>query len=120
MDELSSKLSAMADLDDELKQLRTKLEMTAKQNVDMLIKLQAWHTAAGRAAATFVSPHKHVQHLLNVQLESQHVLLCIFAWSSAPGKRSIRPCSMTSHSTCWLHMPGACPSGLTSQILQTC
>lgn len=43
MDELSGKLSAMADLDDELKQLRTKLEMTAKQNADMLIKLQVWH-----------------------------------------------------------------------------
>ncbi|KAL3148389.1 DNA repair protein rad50 [Trebouxia sp. C0009 RCD-2024] len=40
MDELSAKLSAMADLNDELKQVKTKHEMTAKQNADMFIKLQ--------------------------------------------------------------------------------
>ena len=46
MDELSAKLSTMADLDDELKQLKTKHEMTAKQNADMLIKLQVQHVCA--------------------------------------------------------------------------
>lgn len=40
MEELSAKLSTMADLDDELKQVKTKHEMTAKQNADMFIKLQ--------------------------------------------------------------------------------
>ena len=40
LDEVDAKLNAMADLADELKQLRTKHEMTAKQNADMLIKLQ--------------------------------------------------------------------------------
>lgn len=40
MDELSAKLSAMADLNDELKQVKTKHEMTTKQNADMFIKLQ--------------------------------------------------------------------------------
>lgn len=40
MEELSAKLNTMADLDDELKQVKTKHEMTAKQNADMFIKLQ--------------------------------------------------------------------------------
>lgn len=42
MDELSAKLSAMADLNDELKHLKTKHKMTAKQNAEMFIKLQVW------------------------------------------------------------------------------
>ena len=40
MEELSAMLNKMADLDDELKQVKTKHEMTAKQNADMIIKLQ--------------------------------------------------------------------------------
>ena len=40
MEELSAKLNTIADLDDELKQVKTKHEMTAKQNADMFIKLQ--------------------------------------------------------------------------------
>lgn len=40
MEELSAKLNTMADLDDELKQVKTKHEMTAKQNADIFIKLQ--------------------------------------------------------------------------------
>lgn len=43
MEELSAKLNKMADLDDELKQVKTKHEMTAKQNADMFIKLQVQH-----------------------------------------------------------------------------
>ena len=40
MAEVSSKLSAMTDLNLQLRQLQTKHEMTAQQNADMLIKLQ--------------------------------------------------------------------------------
>ncbi len=40
MDALNIKLNSIADFGDELKELKTKYAMTAKQNADMLIKLQ--------------------------------------------------------------------------------
>lgn len=49
MEEVSAKLNTMADLDDELKQVKTKHEMTAKQNADMFIKLQVQMTEHHRA-----------------------------------------------------------------------
>lgn len=40
MDELDAKLNRIADLADELKEMKTKHEMTAAQNANMFVKLQ--------------------------------------------------------------------------------
>lgn len=40
MNELDAKLNRIADLADELKELKTKHEMTAAQNANMFVKLQ--------------------------------------------------------------------------------
>lgn len=40
LDEMNVKLTAIADYGDELKQLKTRHEMTAKQNADAFVKLQ--------------------------------------------------------------------------------
>lgn len=71
MDELSAKLSTMADLDDELKQLKTKHEMTAKQNADMLIKLQVQHVSAHH-----VTHDTTPQSCLVLQLKTAGVSIC--------------------------------------------
>ena len=43
LDEINVRLTAIADYGDELKQLKTKHEMTAKQNAAALIRLQVRH-----------------------------------------------------------------------------
>lgn len=83
MEELSAKLNTMADLDDELKQVKTKHEMTAKQNADMFIKLQV-HTqqlhhnldCPATVCTGVVSAHVgptdlHVQGVLTWYIKSQ-------------------------------------------------
>ena len=49
MNELDAKLNRIADFADELKQLKTKHEMTAAQNANMFVKLQVGHVSLGKS-----------------------------------------------------------------------
>ncbi len=60
LDEMNVKLTAIADYGDELKQLKTRHEMTAKQNADAFVKLQVKSERCERAALCRVTAWAHV------------------------------------------------------------
>jgi len=72
LDEMNVKLTAIADYGDELKQLKTRHEMTAKQNADAFVKLQVTSECCERAALCRVTAWAHVCSSLCL-----HQLVCL-------------------------------------------
>jgi len=72
LDEMNVKLTAIADYGDELKQLKTRHEMTAKQNADAFVKLQVKSERCKRAALYQVTAWAHVCSSLCL-----HQLVCL-------------------------------------------